>query len=375
MRKITEFVELHCAEGGSDKAYICAIEEVDGGYVVPFAYGRVGSTLTLGCKTSVPVDESKARKVYEKLVKEKVGKGYVSSPGISDNIFGIGVATSSPSPTATAAMKTDSGHRPQLLNPITPEEAVAYNNSSLWGLQEKMDGDRRAIRSTKQHGIEGINRKGQIVPLHPELIAEVAKKVSHTFLIDGEIIGSTLYAFDLLELDGKDLRSQRYIDRYNALLMLCADMKKVEIVPLALTTSEKQSQLNRIKLDGGEGVVYKRLDAIYTEGRPSSGGTQLKLKFWESAACVVTANNDLKRSVSIAATDAEGSKLIPVGNVTIPPNHDIPAVTVLVEVKYLYYYQGGSLYQPQYLGVRSDADMMDCDISKLKRVQELGRAA
>lgn len=66
---------------------------------------------------------------------------------------------------------------------------------------------------------------------------------------------------------------------------------------------------------------------------------------------------------------------IPVGNVTIPANYPIPAVGSLVEVKYLYFFPGGSLYQPQYLGVRSDADRGDCDIAKLKAVQETRKAA
>jgi bifunctional non-homologous end joining protein LigD len=48
-----------------------------------------------------------------------------------------------------------------------------------------------------------------------------------------------------------------------------------------------------------------------------------------------------------------------VGNVTIPANHALPKVGDLVEVRYLYHYPGGSLYQPIYLGSRSDKDLPD----------------
>lgn len=374
MSKIIEFADLHCTEGGSDKAYHCAIQEVEPGlYHVPFAYGRVGSTLTTGCKTSAPVPLDKAQKVYEKLVREKTGKGYLAAPGISGNIFGVGLSTMTPQP-ATAMSKADSNHRPQLLNPINEEDVAAYISSPIWGMQEKMDGERKAIRSTVANGIEGINRKGQIVPLHPEL-ANSVDKTNRCGLVDGESIGSTLYAFDLLDQDSTDLRHLRYIDRYNKLLLFCDDMENIEAVPLAITTAEKQALFNRVKLSGGEGVVFKRLDAPYEPGRPSTGGPQVKFKFWESATCIVTGVNEGKRSVQIAASDADGTAEIPVGNVTIPANHSIPAVGSLVEIKYLYFFPGGSLYQPQYLGVRSDVDRGDCDITKLKVVQETRKAA
>ncbi len=38
----------------------------------------------------------------------------------------------------------------------------------------------------------------------------------------------------------------------------------------------------------------------------------------------------------------------------------------VIEVRYLYAYQGGSLYQPTYIGVRDDMRVEDCVISQLK---------
>jgi bifunctional non-homologous end joining protein LigD len=55
------------------------------------------------------------------------------------------------------------------------------------------------------------------------------------------------------------------------------------------------------------------------------------------------------------------------GNVTIPVNHSIPEVGVVVEVRYLYAFrQSGCLYQPTYLGVRDDIAVGDCKTSQLK---------
>ena len=55
-----------------------------------------------------------------------------------------------------------------------------------------------------------------------------------------------------------------------------------------------------------------------------------------------------------------------VGNVTIPANCEIPQKGDLVEVRYLYAYKGGSLYQPTYLGKRSDVDEDECVLNQLK---------
>ena len=55
------------------------------------------------------------------------------------------------------------------------------------------------------------------------------------------------------------------------------------------------------------------------------------------------------------------------GNVTIPVNFDVPNVGEVVEVKYLYARkQSGSLYQPIYLGTRTDISKEECQQTQLK---------
>jgi bifunctional non-homologous end joining protein LigD len=62
----------------------------------------------------------------------------------------------------------------------------------------------------------------------------------------------------------------------------------------------------------------------------------------------------------------KGQPMIPVGNVTIPPNHNIPVAGDVVEVEYLYAYKGGSIYQPVYRGKRTDLDINACTTDQLK---------
>ncbi|HZZ00926.1 MAG TPA: hypothetical protein VFE36_15300 [Candidatus Baltobacteraceae bacterium] len=47
-------------------------------------------------------------------------------------------------------------------------------------------------------------------------------------------------------------------------------------------------------------------------------------------------------------------------------DNGIPSVGDVVEIRYLYAYRGGSLYQPVYLGKRTDMDQSDCKLSQLK---------
>ena len=109
MSRVLPSASLQNQQGGSDKVYNCEIISADADqYLVNFSYGRRGSTLKAGTKTATPVDYDAALSAFEKLVKSKQKKGYVSS---GDPVQG-GVALS-----------TDTvGFFPQLLNPITPED-------------------------------------------------------------------------------------------------------------------------------------------------------------------------------------------------------------------------------------------------------------
>ena len=73
-----ERMSLYYRQGSSDKVYHAQLDQVDGGFVVNFQFGRRGSTLQSGTKTPVPVPYDRAKKVYDKLVAEKKGKGYTA---------------------------------------------------------------------------------------------------------------------------------------------------------------------------------------------------------------------------------------------------------------------------------------------------------
>src|SRR6266700_7691375 len=102
---IIERISLYYKEGSSDKVYQAAIEPKGELFVVNFAFGRRGSTLNTGTKTSSPVDYETAKNTYDKLVREKMAKGY--TPGENGAPY-------------RHSDKADrvTGILPQLLNPI-----------------------------------------------------------------------------------------------------------------------------------------------------------------------------------------------------------------------------------------------------------------
>ncbi|WP_298128418.1 WGR domain-containing protein [Ferrovum sp.] len=78
-------IVLFCNENGSDKEYRAQIETEGNGFVVNFQYGRRGQVLKSGTKTSKPLEYSAAKKVFDKLVAEKLAKGYVAASSSAES--------------------------------------------------------------------------------------------------------------------------------------------------------------------------------------------------------------------------------------------------------------------------------------------------
>lgn len=356
-------VNYHCTEGNSDKVYQLKLIADGDGFRVLTQYGPRGGRQTQGEKTNgiaVPLDV--ATKIFEKEHKARLAKGYRITGEAVPDMVGI-------------TSKRDSGVRPQLLNPIERDDAESYLLDPAWMAQIKHNGERCLIR-VRPGEIEGINRKGQVRPLPAEVVQAIwnVTPPPHS-LIDGELLGSQFAPFDLLEWGGECLRHLPAEERH-ARLQVYVGVKGTSLLltNAALTSDAKRSLLKQAEAEGMEGIVFKRKDAPYSEGRPNSGGPAMKLKFVESATVRVRAISPGKRSVSMEVKDGHG-EWVCVGNCTIPPNHAIPVTGVLIEVNYLYFTgQGGALYQPVYCGERHDLDSVDCSLAQLK-LHRQGKAA
>jgi len=342
----TENVCLYYRDDRSDKVYQLQLIGSEGGFVVNFQFGRRGASLQSGTKTPEPVPHAKALKIYQRLVSEKKGKGYIEAQA------------STPYQTSCQE-KQQSDLLPQLLNPVEESEADRLIADPAWLMQEKKDGRRVLIRKTGM-SVQGANRKGQIIPL-PSVVECSVQTLDCDLVLDGESVGDIYWIFDLLELRGENLRPLSTSSRLTTLNRFDQGFRggALRLVSSAWTSEAKRELFHKLKSERAEGVVFKRVDAPYVPGRPNSGGTQLKYKFTSSATCKVIGHNEGKRSVSIAVYQDPGDGWVRVGNVTIPPNFPVPAVRSLVEVRYLYAFPGGSLYQPVYLGPRTDVECAD----------------
>jgi len=338
-------INLRFTEGSSDKVYQAEVVSQGDGFVVTFAYGRYGSTLQTGIKTTKPVPYEKAKTIFDKLISEKLGKGYKP----------VGV------PAAAFASvidgKQQSGVKPQLLTPIEESDLEQYFVNPRWVMQEKKDGERRMIDATETV-IKGINRKGEIVPLPKAIADDTSEFEVFRPLLDGEQIGDIFHAFDLLEMSGNDLRDMPYEKRHmllTKLIVLGFMNTHIQLVSLYDGESTKRLEFDLIKTKRCEGVVFKDRMAPYTVGR---GKTQVKFKFTTTATVQIHNTGSGKRSVKMSVDD--NGALRPVGNVTIPVNFEMPETGIMAEVRYLYIIPGGSLYGPPiYLGPRPDKDVPD----------------
>ena len=351
MQTMTELpsTTLYYREGSSDKVYQCQIEPAGERFVVNFAYGRRGSTMNTGTKTNVPVNFDDAKRIFDKLVKEKRAKGYTEGEA------GTPYQHSDQQP---------SGILPQLLNAIDEEQVLRLIQDDNYCMQEKHDG-RRLIVQKQGQNITGINKKGNTVGLSLPVF-DVVRGFDADVTIDGESIGDNLFAFDLLELDGVDIRSWPYRERLAALmnLLFSVQQRTIKLVETAFTAEQKLALLNELKAGKREGIVFKQVYSPYTPGRPNSGGNQLKHKFVATLSAMVAKVNR-QRSVELQLLGKDG--WVSCGNVTIPANHKIPQAGQVVEIRYLYCFpESGVLFQPVYLGVREDVDDTECLTSQLK---------
>jgi bifunctional non-homologous end joining protein LigD len=351
---------LYFTEGSSDKVYNVHLRPEGAGWIVAFENGRRGGTLKSGLKTATPLPFAEAEAVFAKTVKDKMKGGYTEQES--------GTAYAG---TTTAGEVT--GFQPKLLNPITPEEAVALHN--VWGMvgcQIKRDGERRGVLVVDGQ-IRAANRSGLAVACQEHVMAAVSRIcLEKGAVLDGEDVGGRIYVFDLLAWNGVSITDQPLHARAVALGELAdwvaaeglGDVVGVDEPVWANTSADIARFLAEARIAQEEGVVFLDGDAPYIPGRPNSGGRALKVKFIESATVRVCAQTPGKRSVSMEVQD--GGIWRGVGSVTIPANATIPDVGALVEVEYLYAYPKGSLFQPVYKGPRTDVGVEAARESQLK---------
>ncbi|MFZ0988346.1 MAG: DNA ligase, partial [Xanthobacteraceae bacterium] len=173
-----------------------------------------------------------------------------------------------------------------IIEPWLPSPAKAPPSGPGWLHEIEQDGFRILARRDSA-GVRLITRAGNdFSSRFPFIAMAVAKLPIRSCLIDGEAIvcdenglavfdlirrhgalaSAVLCAFDLLELDGKDLRREP-IEKRKALLAKLLKGQQMSIVPNETYEEDGAIVFREACRLGCEGIVSKRLGSIYRRGR------------------------------------------------------------------------------------------------------------
>jgi ATP-dependent DNA ligase len=174
-----------------------------------------------------------------------------------------------------------------IIEPCLPSPAKVPPSGSDWLHEIKHDGfrimarrDSASIRLITRNGNDFTNR-------FPIIVAAVAALPARSFLIDGEAIvtngnglavfdlirhkrhggAAVLCAFDLIELDGEDLRRSSIEYRKRKLAKLVRRSELLGIVLNEHYQGDGEIIFKHACKLGCEGIVSKRLGSLYRSGR------------------------------------------------------------------------------------------------------------
>jgi bifunctional non-homologous end joining protein LigD len=351
---------MYFRQGGSDKVYHLELENAEEKWSVQAQWGRRGSALQSDVKVSDSTYEE-AKRVYDRILREKTGKGYQIAQAIANVNSAISVGL--------PASKEHSGHTPELLTPIEEPEALRLAEDVSWWFQQKFDGRRLAVRKADGEYF-GINKLGQIIPIDSRLAGSLDLVQAQGFLADGEITESHFHIWDLLSVNDTDLRIQPYEIRYAHLTRLFRGVHNaLRVCETAMTLKAKRAFVKAMHDANAEGFVCKNRYAAYAGGR---AGQHYKCKFVATASFIVGPKPDKKagdghRSIAVYLLDSNQPRFM--GTVGVPDRYPLPSMEQIVEVRYLYCHPGtdGKLIQAKYFGkVRDDVERPECNVSQLK---------
>lgn len=269
--------------------------------------------------------------------------------------------------------RKDTGLRPQLLTPIDEQDAGKYIANPLWCAQEKMDGKHIILKKVGDK-LTISNKQGLETTIPEVTKATFLERFSNLDVtLDGELIGNKFYVFDLLEISGQqrlfsdfNYRIHNYKIRYDMIKEILPQPVNnlLFAVPAYFTAAEKESFFTLMQVQGKEGVVFKKIDVPFTEGRPETGGDMVKCKFWATLSAIVDTQDTGKSSFITYVFDEKGQKVnmgrcSALGKVMPQPGE-------IVELKYLYVGAGGKLIQQNLIGIRDDVDPSECTTKQLK---------
>ena len=173
---------------------------------------------------------------------------------------------------------------PPFIDPCIPREVRQPPKGEDWIHQPKLDGWRcQAVKIGPN--VTLYSRQGNDLSRRfPTIVSAVAKLPAKTVTVDGELVQAgergidfygltgkqnrnvTLMAFDILRLDGRDLRNLPLEERLAQLEMLLS-LSKIQGVALVPSFDDGEALMLAAMEHSLEGVVSKRRASYYISGR------------------------------------------------------------------------------------------------------------
>lgn len=186
---------------------------------------------------------------------------------------------------------------PAFIVPMAAQLVAALPEGEDWTYEAKLDGYRALLLKDGTH-IELRSRNNKdLTRMYPRLAAAGARLKSERVVLDGEIVafdsegrpafqalqhrsshpGHTIvyYAFDLLQLEGRDWTHQPLSARRKQLPTIVGESGLKLSLPLPGRAADVVSAVRALGL---EGVIAKRAQSIYQPGERSSDWQKLKLE-------------------------------------------------------------------------------------------------
>jgi len=262
----------------------------------------------------------------------------------------------------------------QLCETAKQSDIKMFQDSGKWCFSRKLDGERAMWNKGRL-----INRGGRdITHLYPEIDFRVGEKVLDAVL-DGEIasiddnfnkilmrnvgkekvsqrakeVPVKFFVFDLLALDGEDMRGKPLKARLDALQLLFHSNVALSNVELLPYTEDGLQLWKEVSKAEGEGIIAKNLDSAY-EGKRSWAWQKIKL--WKEGIVEFQSYELMPHGKGITLTNKEGMRLACLGEQSREVRQLINSKgNVEVVVQYLERTKEGAYRFPSFRGVNNDA--------------------
>ena len=292
--------------------------------------------------------------------------------------------------------------QPKHLQPMLTTPVEEPFDSPDWIFETKWDGLRLVVEK-KGTRVTAYSRNGVVMNEHYPSVIKALSKIKHDFVIDGELVALdargisrfqllqnarknrtpvTYFVFDVMELDGRDLRGEGLLERKTTLKKLLP--KSTVLQYSAHTEDFGTKRFKEAKKRGQEGIIGKRAHSVYSSGKRTTDWVKIKTSQRQEAVIVGFTKPQGSRIHfgALVLAVREGRTWRYCGNVGTGFSHGTltelaermaplvtrtPAVTMsdgadvtwvkpelVAEIKFAEWTSAGEMRQPAYVGLRED---------------------